>query len=662
MGTFDGDVDVIQEFVLIRGQGRRTILRRSQGGGAVRAVVRLAANHARIENLEIESTGAAGGVEVNGCAFGCAVADVKVRDGSRADSFADTYGVSVIGNVGVRIVRFVAEGIIGSSINEVDGPLEGAAAVGVRLQDVEDAVVSDSIVTELTGGWGARGRVRAAGGSAIGVRLLRTEGSLIRGLTVSTLRGGPAGEAGRGGRALAAHLQTSAGNTFRDVVATDLVGWPYNPDGRHSQGGAYAFFIEDDARDNEIGISNLLEGEPVVYLFGDDGGEVTGHRFVREASTTNLGRIVLVNCSDTVVYDNEVEGYRAEGGHGAIYDSSHGTPGARGAGIAVIDSTGVEVRDNTVRAIEGGRGGGFVQSSQAGRGGETVGILLHNCRGCSAEQNTVSDIVGASAGWGGGAGIAAGPVIGILLQDSPAGASIVDNDVFRLTGGPAAFLPNVGQPGIGGSVVGVQLSGSTDVRVGFNRIRTLTGGTGDTRGSAYGLLFDDAVEVVSSNDLVHELVGHMAQGFNVAGRQLRIQLATVADLDSLREAGDAGIAVAMTGVAGDLLVTSSILTGWEDAGVWVEHDDPDVTVQWSDVWSAARPDRFVRATPGGGNIDVDPGLALDLSLTPESPCIDAGDPALCGDEPETQTGDGPLCLTDMGHVGGTELAHPRPDE
>ena len=51
-------------------------------------------------------------------------------------------------------------------------------------------------------------------------------------------------------------------------------------------------------------------------------------------------------------------------------------------------------------------------------------------------------------------------------------------------------------------------------------------------------------------------------------------------------------------------------------------------------------------------------LLGDLSLDPDLPCVDGGDPnADCGDEPRAEVDS---CRLDMGHLAGTAEAQSRP--
>ncbi len=312
--------------------------------------------------------------------------------------------------------------------------------------------------------------------------------------------------------------------------------------------------------------------------------------------------------------------------------------------------------------IRGGEGGG--SSGAGGRGGETVGVRFDGCRDCVVEGGSMFDAQGGPAGLVSEDRLPGGDVIAVDIVQSP-GAVVRGAVAFRLEGGPGGWFRGQ-QYSAGGRALGVRVRDSLGVRIDSVDLRALLGGAGVRLGDVLGVESRDSDDLSVAHLLVRDLEGHRATGFDLSGRDVRLSLTTVDRLTAHADDGAASYAVRVRGERDDLLVTSSILTGWSDHGVVADHLTSDVHVEYSDLWPAdaavgpPAPAPLVRSVPGAGFIQADP-LFQDrqsYALAVESPCVDAGDPDLCVDEPLSDPGDGEggRCLTDMGHNGATAAA------
>ncbi len=248
------------------------------------------------------------------------------------------------------------------------------------------------------------------------------------------------------------------------------------------------------------------------------------------------------------------------------------------------------------------------------------------------------------------------------VEDSP-GARIEGNTLVRLTGGSSV----VDQ--VGGDAQGIRLVDSRTPTLRRNVIGGVTGGpTGDDarRGQGFGVFAqaEAASDMNSYNDLIHDIDGRDAEGIRLQEHGGNIVNATIHGVTATSEAAAFGVRVLGNG---GVDVINSIV---DDVGIraFVTEDGGRLDVCHC-LWNTRGDEGLALGGAGGCDENLPPGDPLFedpdgfiFSLEPNSPCVDAGGIVECVEEPLTSVDGGePQCLIDLGHLGNTARAHPRPE-
>ncbi len=542
-----------------------------------------------------------------------------------------------------EVANFIGEtGHTGTAFRDV---FPGGRGVGILVADSAEVLITGNEVRDIEGGRGGGGATSveicgrhasgASGGPGAGVQLIDVTRSTLLDNTLGLIRGGQGGTGahsggpgGAGGRAQGIALLRSTGNTFADNTFSLLTGGDggpggFGPDplgGRNMQGAngpagaAFAFHLDrlDEAGpslDNSIAESNTVDEEAILYVNRQDGRRIIGQEVTTSTHPTNLGR------------------------------------------VAVLDSTGVVLEGNVLRGAFGHPGATGSFSGFAGEGDIQVGIFAERSPGLELIGNTVSLIQG---GPGGHAGVGVNGMpgsrgVGIQLSDAP-DARLQGNTIFEIS------------PGEGGAA-GQRLGGLV--------------GTPGPAGEAIGVLVRRSAGLSSRNDLVYQIsAGWYAAGFRVgrepeeeeAPRQIiEIHNATIHGITSLKAPKGEEINISLPQAAygihadrdGVANVWSTIIDEVTDVGA-LAGGGGGGSLSYCNVWATPEAlEGFLDVEPG--TISVDPqfldAARDDFGLSPESLCVDAGDPvADCSNEPDDGEGG---CRIDQGHVGNTGRARAR---
>ncbi len=525
-GTYPGDLEIEQDFVVLRGVDADRV--------TVRGSITIEGDYARVEGLTVQAPDADVGIEIL-CARGCGVVDNVIYEIGRADRFAPT-------RYGIRVGRGDDHVVHGNRVELVRGgdgqPFEqppanecigtaGGDAVGIQLDaGANDSRVTANTIVDVRAGGGAGGDFCALGpgdcgpitgspgGEAVGVRLTdQADGHVVAGNTVRDLRGGAGGEGvrsghgGAGGRAVGLYLEGAnnrvIGNRFAriDGGAAGLPGAVGEPS--HPGVGFGIFFAwqtlstRDGALANEVTDTNEVDGDPVVFCSGQRGAVISGYRLLAESNPTNLGKIALIGCDAARVEQNVVANVRGDSGvrgtregfadpanlgRGVLVAEAH--QGADAQGILVADADDVVVVGNTVTDVTGGVGGGptmlsgFCASLTSGRrGGAGAAIRAVGTRQLALRDNDVTRVAGGPGGLGGsdgGPGGRGGDAAGVALVDAH-GGTLELNTIAQLTpgpGGPGGRLGPVpiatidGQRGADGGAFGLWVEPPNGARAG----------------------------------------------------------------------------------------------------------------------------------------------------------------------------------------------------
>ena len=528
----------------------------------------------------------------------------------------------------------------GGLCEHTNGP-PGGDALGVLMRDSALCRVKECTFDSLTGGQGgaANTNTSGTGGLVAAVYLENSNSSEFTDNIIGeqgSIKGGQGGQSvpekcQSGEIAAGFYLTDSTGNSFSDNQLADIDGgsggecsyfWTtWGP----KQAG-FGLYLEPDSLDNLVETSNTLEDQPIVYLYEVDGAEVKGLDLSADVNPTNLGKLVAIGCSNLSIADNEVAGFRAQAGFSSTSTYGLADVGRVGAGIRLEGCSDCQVTGNTVHSIHGGQGGYAHAYNFGGTGGDAAGLLLQGCTGGAVTGNTVATVQGGTSGLG-------------------------------------------GQGGQAGGGAGVRLDSSTDVEIAHNIARFITGGIGDwmegwirgNAGAAQGFLVLSSSQV----DLHHNVAARIAANATGLGNP---RSACFHLLDSSQVPAEhltcsnpgvggkgVGHGVLLEGdEAGAVQVSNSIITSATGFGL---HNETA-----SELYLRARYTAFHDNAQGNVNNaqlkegcieGEDPRFANPssavVSLLPNSPCIDVGDPASdYADEPDPNG-----CRVNVGAYGNT---------
>ena len=541
----------------------------------------------------------------------------------------------------------------GGSGDDVSTPgMPGGIGAGVMALESEDCWVAGTYLSGTTGGTGGQGKpsmgpCNGNGGAAMGVFLSQCTGFQIHNNHISSMTGGAGGSGGSyasggtGGIAAGIFLVGSTASVMSENTISLVSG---GEGGISSYSGigqeGFGIYLMPDSLDNLVGLSNSVDGESVVYLYGAQSAVIQGLTLTGETNPTNWGKIAVFDSADVQVLDNVVSGFRGESGSvwGCGGADGHGK---EGVGVRVDGCTLCIVQGNIVSVIGGGAGGRGGYYHDGGDAEFAAGIMLAGCLNCAASGNTVSLVEGGKGGAGAynGDGGTGGDGIGILVM----GTSF------------AALSANVVSESQGGEG-GIGKSGN----------KSATGGTG---GSGLGV----HVMETSACTLSGTVVSSMESGAGGAGKypgatgraacvrangspQLLLRRMTCHDVAS-DEAGNAYGIWMDEPAAGPVQVLDSIVSG--TTGYCLYNSDKNAML----VLSASYSDLFdcglaqaSNASVAGTCISADPLFVDaengDFHLQAESPCIDAGKATSeCSGEPAPNG-----CQVNMGAYGNTAEA------
>ena len=649
-----GSIELATPYLTVRGQGRRPT-QVVRGELAFAPVLRVTGDFVRVEALSVVSGGGVAGVVVED-AFGVQIHDVLVEGGDGVAGLP-LAGIEVVDGERVMLSDVEVSGLVGvAPPNAEQCPV--ADVVGLRLAGVEGWRAARVVVEDGIGAQGGACVSASAGGDSIGVEVAGASNGVLWGGSVRGLTGGTGWHrgrphtGGRGGHALGVRLRSGARNALGALTIESLTGGERGCGERCGlNGGTFGVFIDPGGRDNRVDRSVTFDGVHVVYEHGPDCDDVEDMTLTDPGSTTNLGKIVLIGCRGPVrVVGNQVAELTGEAGR----TLPAGTPGADGGaavGIHVEDSSAVEVAGNTISQIVGGRGG-----SGATGGGPGHAIRVTDCTpDCRAANNIISFITGGQGGAAtsfGDNGSRGGAGYGIHV-DASEGLSATGNSLSDIQGGAS------GRAGLhlGGGASGLWIQASANALSSSNDVRRIRAGDGASAANrwVYGIVLNgDGVR--SRNDVVFRMQGSEAAAFYVHGAGQRIEQSTVHDVR--------GTNVRTAVWAGDLdtsvTVFNSILSGAQETVRVTSPDSSHVTLEHVRYWPE---DAQLNGAGVTAELNVEPrdphfvdAIGGDLALQANSPCIDVGG-GQCPDEPPSAEG-GPIC--DLGHLGDTDQAHPRP--
>ena len=417
----------------------------------------------------------------------------------------------------------------------------GGIGTGISLLGSVNNTLTSNIINNITGGTGGiAGKYQGSGGAGgigTGISLLGSVNNTLTSNTISNITGGTGGNVGSGGAGgigTGIFLSGSVNNILTSNTISNITGGTGGTGGYACADGAdqvsYGIYLETDSHQNIVS-SNTMDGDLIIYYYGVNGIVIENHVLIVDSNPTNLGKIVLINSSNTIIQNNIVSNFTGgTGGTGARF--SLGGAGGTGTGIYLSGSTNNTLTSNTISNIIGGIGGTGGYAGSAGGGGIGTGIFLSGSVNNILTSNTISNITGGTGGTGGAAGangadqvsygvyleidsyqnvISSSTMDGdsiiyyygvnsivienhVLTADSnptnlgkivlinSSNTIIMNNIISNFTGGTGGTGGYQSSGGAGSIGTGIYLSGSTNNTLTFNTINNITGGVGGTGG------------------------------------------------------------------------------------------------------------------------------------------------------------------------------------
>ncbi|TFF86170.1 MAG: hypothetical protein EU551_02275 [Promethearchaeota archaeon] len=332
------------------------------------------------------------------------------------------------------------------------GELAGKGGVGtsIYLKDSFNNTILSNIFANITGGLGGSGGEQDGGGTGgigSGIFLSDSYDNFLSNNTITNISGAVGGggglyygSGGAGGTGIAIYLNNSYNNILSKNNFTNIKRGKgstiFGGDGSAGvDGTSYGIYLKMSSHNNEIGLNNLIEGEPIIYLYNKQDMVIANFILTEKCNPTNFGKVSLIDCSNITLNNNTIANSIRESGHTGDYNGYAGK-GSNNYAIYVKNSYNNTLTDNTISNITSGRGGPGSYGSHGGDGGTSLGIYLSNSFNNTFTNNTLFNIsggLGGDAGYiksGGDGGIG----MGIYLNNTFFN-TVKNNTIINITGG-----------------------------------------------------------------------------------------------------------------------------------------------------------------------------------------------------------------------------------
>ncbi|MFX0183931.1 MAG: right-handed parallel beta-helix repeat-containing protein [Candidatus Hodarchaeota archaeon] len=293
----------------------------------------------------------------------------------------------------------------------------GGYAIAIYIKNSFDTVIQYNSIENITGGpGGTGGRLGSGGigGTAAAVYLEDSNNDFIGTNQIDNIIGGLGGSGGylssggTGGISTGIYLKNSQNNLIRNNSLNNLIGGiggvsnngsvlplPYIY-ANGTNGIGFGIYISGDSLDNVL-INNRVEGQLVIYLYNKSDMIIEGLDLTADYNPTNLGKIVLINCFNITIRNNNIANYHGVNGFTGL-SSNHGDNGSYGVGIYLLNCSYCLIENNTINDIIGGTGGTGGFYGDGGSGGFSVGIYLEDSIRIILEYTIINGIYGGIGG------------------------------------------------------------------------------------------------------------------------------------------------------------------------------------------------------------------------------------------------------------------------
>ncbi|MEW6104183.1 MAG: right-handed parallel beta-helix repeat-containing protein, partial [bacterium] len=422
-----------------------------------------------------------------------------------------------------------------------NGGFPGSIGCGIYLSNSSNNIIGINTIKNNTGGQGGTGGWGGSGGSGgigCGIYLYQSTNNIISENSISSNTGGQGGtgglygSGGLGGIGTGIYFSNSTNNTIsQNTILTNtggqrgIGGSAGGTAGNSGQG--YGIYIEPNSFNNTITVTNTYNNEPIFYYYNQSGITIENQNLTLAGSgSTNLGRIVLTQCSNFTIRNNTISGGIGQNG----ITSNPGNLGSIGCGVYLGTSTNGTIINNTIFQNTGGQGGASgLWGGSGGSGGIGCGIYLLSSTNNIILENSISDNTGGKGGNGGngddstpgGLGGLGGIGTGIYLSNST-NNTILNNTISNNQGGQGGTGGYKSSGGSGGIGCGIYLSNSIGNPISQN---TISGNKGGNRGygggygnygQGYGIYsISSSNPEIHYNNLLGNKNGDLTKGYGV---------------------------------------------------------------------------------------------------------------------------------------------------
>ncbi|MBU1345222.1 MAG: right-handed parallel beta-helix repeat-containing protein, partial [Proteobacteria bacterium] len=251
----------------------------------------------------------------------------------------------------------------------------GNLGSGIFIYLSSNNIISGNIISNILGGNGGAGLFNCggSGGMGIGIYLYSSVHNTILENTMSNISGGDGGGGcyypnGPGGMGCGIYLYSSSNNIFSENIIFNAIGAS-----GFVFGNGYGIYIDQNSYSNSIDSNNKYNDEPIYYYYNQSGITIENQNLTLAGSgSTNLGRIVFVNCQNFTIRNNTITGGIGQNGRTGPYGP--GGSGGIGCGIYLLSSSNGTLSGNSIFDNIGGREG--IGDYPEGSGGIGCGIYL----------------------------------------------------------------------------------------------------------------------------------------------------------------------------------------------------------------------------------------------------------------------------------------------
>ena len=337
--------------------------------------------------------------------------------------------IVVVASTGVVLKQNLIAGLTGEAAERCEDCTAPPIA-GVWISDSEGVTILDNSITEITGGSGGPGpdleKTGGEGGLAAGVMLSAASGCQIHDNSIGNIAGGSGGQGGgngvggTGGVGAGIGFESSSGNELTGNLIEDVLGGSGGLPGGISGPGqeGYGFHISEDSLDNHSALTNTMEGQPIVFVSGQEDVLLSDLSLDLPGNSTNMGKMVVVNSHNVVVESSTISLHCGESG-GPVPPLPE-ADGRAGVGVLLRGCSSCVLDGLTVSGINGGGGSPRThgtQGNKTGNGGNGVGVWILDSLNTTVRV-AVRDIVGGDKGPSGSGN--GGAAIGVMVASSPA--------------------------------------------------------------------------------------------------------------------------------------------------------------------------------------------------------------------------------------------------